>query len=375
MENAQQVTKKGMLFDSYNIGNLTLKNRMVMAAMTRSRANADGTVKDITVTYYQQRGTAGLIITEATNISVQAIGSSLTPGIYTEAQVEAWQKVTDAVHNEGGKIFLQLWHTGRVGHSIDRNGELPVAPSAIAIEGQLHVTSQGQKPYEVPRALETIEVEQVIADFIEAGKKAKKAGFDGVELHGAFGYLPNQFLVDGANQRTDEYGGSIENRSRFVLRIMTGLVEVWGDDKVGIKLSPSVSFNSIIDSNPTELYTYLINKLNELPLAFVELMQPISPLDKFPDWPKDTLKAFSHLSRHTVIGNVGYDHKTGESTLLSGEADLISFGSLFLANPDLPKRFEENAPLNPPDKATFYGGDEKGYIDYPVLSLMATGIV
>lgn len=356
------------LTEKVTIGTVELKNRMVMAPMTRSRANADGTVQDITVRYYRQRSTAGLIITEATNISEQARGALLTPGIYADAHIEAWRNVTDAVHQAGSRIFMQLWHTGRVGHSIDKNGILPVAPSAIAIEGQQHHTSQGAQAYETPRALETHEVKQIIADYIEAGKKAKAAGFDGVELHGAFGYLPNQFLVDGVNKRTDEYGGSIENRSRFVLEILAGLAEVWGEGKVGVKLSPSNPYNGMIDSDPVALYSYLISQCNALPLAYLHLMQPLFPIEQFPHWSKDVLKSFRHLSKHSVIANGGYQMENAESTLLAGEADGISFGSLFLANPDLPQRFELNAELNTPDRSSFYGGTEKGYIDYPALA-------
>jgi N-ethylmaleimide reductase len=356
------------LLESFKLGDLTLQNRMAMAPMTRSRAKADGTVKEITATYYEQRSTAGLLITEAVNISEQAIGSPLTPGIYTQAQVDAWRIVTDRVHKAGGKIFMQLWHTGRVGHSIDKGGMQPVAPSAIAIEGQKHFTSQGPKDYEVPRALETGEVKAIVKDYAEAARKAKQAGFDGVELHGAFGYLPNQFLVDGANKRTDEYGGDIAGRSRFVLEVMAALVDVWGADKVGIKLSPSIPYNGMIDSDPTALFGYLITELNKLPLAYIQLMNALFPLDHFPHWPKDVLKTFKPMSKHIIMANGGYTRETGESTLQSGEADLISYGALFLANPDLVKRFAVNSSVfNSPDRATMYGGGEQGYIDYPLL--------
>jgi N-ethylmaleimide reductase len=355
------------LTESVTIGTVKLKNRMVMAPMSRSRANADGTVKDMTVTYYQQRSTAGLIVTESTSISEQGKGSLFTPGIYSDAHVEAWRKVTAAVHQAGSRIFMQLSHAGRIGHSIERNGALPVAPSAVAIAGQ-RPTSQGLQPYETPRALETDEVKQVITDYLEAGKRAKEAGFDGVELHAAFGNLANQFLVDGANKRTDEYGGSIGNRSRFALEILTGLTNVWGAGKVGIKLSPSIPLNDMIDSNPVTLFSYLISQCDAFPLAYLHLVQPLFPIEQFPHWSKDVLKSFRHLSKHSVIANGGYQMEKAESTLLAGEADAISFGSLFLANPDLPKRFELNAPLNTPDKSTFYGGTEKGYIDYPALS-------
>ena len=355
------------LLEKFKIGDLELKNRLVMAPMTRSRANAQGEVNHLIVKYYVQRASAGLIITEAVNISEQAIGSPLTPGLYTREQITAWKKVTDAVHEANGLIFAQLWHTGRVGHSIDKKGVLPVSASAIAIEGQTHFTSQGPKEYETPRELTTEEVKQIIQDYKQAAINAKEAGFDGVELHGAFGYLPNQFLVDGANKRNDEFGGSIENRSRFVLEIMNALVEVFGKDKAGIKLSPSIPYNGMIDSDPTALFSYLISELNKLPLAYIQLMQPMFPIDAFPTWPKDVLTTFGHLFDKTIIVNGGYDQQKGEQELENNRAHLVSYGSAFIANPDLPKRFELNAALNEADRATMYGGQDKGYIDYPFL--------
>jgi len=356
------------LLEKFTLGKQDLKNRMVMAPMTRCRATINGVVTDITVEYYSQRISAGLIITEATNISEQAIGSAYTPGIYTDEQILGWTKVVKAVHARGGKIFLQLWHTGRVGHSSVRNGNLPVAPSAIKIEGQQHFTPTGMNDYEVPVALKTSEVKQVINDYCTAAENAMAAGFDGVELHAGFGYLPNQFLVDGSNQRTDEFGGSIANRCRFVLDIMQGLVDICGLNKVGIKLSPSIPFNGMIDSDPTATYSYLISNLNKLNLAYLHLMQPMFPLDAFPHWPKDVLKTFRPLFNGDIIVNGGYNRGKAEEAIQNEEAQLVAFGSLFLANPDLPHRFELDASLNIPDQATFYAGGEKGYTDYPVLN-------
>lgn len=356
------------LLETSQIGNQPIKNKMAMAPMTRSRADQNGIVSDLTVLYYSQRADAGLIISEAINISEQALGSPFTPGIYSADQITAWKKVTDAVHAKGGKIYAQLWHTGRVGHSADKNGNLPVAPSAIAIQGQKHFTSQGPKEYETPRALETAEVKQIVLDYKQAAVNAIEAGFDGVELHAAFGYLPNQFLVESANQRTDEYGGSIENRSRFVLEVMQAMVDAIGTNKVGIKLSPSIPFNSIIDSNPTALYSYLIGELNKLPLAYIHLMNAMFPTDNLPQYPRDVMGTFGPLTKHTVMANGGYTRETGEKELERGIAKVISYGALFLANPDLPKRFELNAELNTPDRATMYGGGEKGYTDYPTLN-------
>jgi N-ethylmaleimide reductase len=356
------------LLQETRIGNLELQNKMAMAPMTRSRADLNGVVSDLTVLYYAQRASAGLLITEAINITEKALGSPFTPGIFTNEQIKAWKKVTQAVHEKGGKIIAQLWHTGRVGHSVDKGGILPVAPSAIAIQGQKHFTSQGPKEYETPRALETNEVKLIVQDYKQAAINAIEAGFDGVELHAAFGYLPNQFLVESANQRTDEYGGSIENRSRFVLEVMQSMVDAIGENKVAIKLSPSIPFNNIIDSNPTELFSYLLKELNNMPLLYVQLMNAMFPTDNLPQYPRDVVGTFGGLTKHTLMANGGYTRETGEQELEKGIAKMISYGALFLANPDLPKRFELNAELNHPDRATMYGGGEKGYTDYPTLN-------
>lgn len=357
------------LLQKTQLGKLELNNSVVMAPMTRSRADANGLLGQMTLDYYSQRSSAGLIISEAVNISEDALGSPYTPGIYTQEQVEAWKKVTSAVHEKGGKIFIQLWHTGRVGHSSVRNGVLPVAPSAIRIEGQQHFTPTGMQDYEVPRELTLEEVKDIIKQYGIAAKNSLDAGFDGVELHGAFGYLPNQFLVDGSNKRTDEFGGSIENRSRFVLEIMKELVNVFGEGRVGIKLSPSIPFNGMIDSDPKALYTYLITELNKMPLAYLHLMEALFPLDSLPHYPKDILGTFGHLFDKKIITNGGYSRETGEKALENGIANLVSFGALYVANPDLVKRFELNAQYNEPDRNTFYGGSDKGYIDYPFLEV------
>lgn len=349
------------------LGSVMLKNRMAMAPMTRSRATNEGVVGDSTELYYIQRASAGLIISEGINISEQAKGSPFTPGLYTREQIDAWKKVTASVHEKGSVIYAQLWHTGRVAHSVVRNGELPVAPSAIAIEGQQHFTQEGMKDYETPRALSTEEVRQTVLDYKQAAINAIEAGFDGVELHAAFGYLPNQFLADSANHRTDEYGGSIENRNRFVLEVMQELVNAVGSDKVGIRLSPAIPYNSIIHKHPTTQFTELIKALDDMPLAYIHLMNAIYPLDHLPHYPKNVLETFGKLTRHTIIANGGYNGETGEEELVKGIAKIISYGTLFLANPDLPKRFQLNTELNQADRATMFGGAEKGYTDYPFL--------
>lgn len=359
--------KQMKLLNPIKLGDKSLKNSMAMAPMTRSRASFDGVVSDSTVLYYTQRVSAGLIISEAINISQQATGSPLTPGIYTPAQIEAWKKVTQAVHDKNGVIYAQLWHTGRVGHTLVKNGELPVSASAIPIEGQQHFTMEGMKDYETPRALGIEEIHKIIQEYKQAAINAIEAGFDGVELHAAFGYLPNQFLADSSNMRTDEYGGTIENRNRFVLEIMHEMVKSIGPNKVAIRISPTSTYNSIYHSNPVEQFTKLIEGLNELPLSYLHIMNVPFPPDKFPQYPKNCIETFGKLSKHLVIANCGYTRETGEAELEKGIAHMISYGSLFLANPDLPRRFELNSDLNQPDRATMYGGQDQGYIDYPFL--------
>ena len=335
--------------------------------MTRSRADAAGIVGESTVRYYVQRATAGLIITEATNVSADAVGSPRTPGIWSDAQVEAWKKVTSAVHAEGGTIVMQLWHTGRVGHSDVRGGRLPVAPSAVAILGQKHITPTGPKDYEVPHALTNDEVRATIDDFAHGAKNARTAGFDGVELHGAFGYLPHQFLVDSANQRTDEYGGTVENRARFVLEVMARLVGVWGEGRVGIRLSPTLAYNGMVDSDPLATFSYLIEQLNALPLAYLHLMRATPDAVRFPSWPRDTIATFGPLFRGALLVNGGFDRDSAEAVVEADHAQGVSFGAPFVSNPDLVHRFAAGAPLAAGDRSTFYGGGEKGYVDYPAL--------
>jgi N-ethylmaleimide reductase len=356
------------LLEPLKIGGRILKNSMAMAPMTRSRASIDGVVGESTVLYYTQRVSAGLIISEAINISKQATGSPLTPGIYTKEQIQAWKQVTDAVHENGGTIYGQLWHTGRVGHSLVKNGALPVAPSAIGIQGQRHFTMEGMKDYETPHALTIEEIQQIIHDFKQAASNAIEAGFDGVELHAAFGYLPNQFLADSSNQRVDQYGGSLENQNRFVVEVMNAIVDAVGENKAAIRLSPTSTYNNISHKQPIEQFSLLIAHLNILPLSYVHIMKVPFPADQFPHYPADAVETFGKLSKHPVIGNCGYTRETGETELAKGIAKMISYGTLFLANPDLPKRFETNAELNQADRATMYGGKDQGYIDYPFLN-------
>lgn len=357
------------LLEKTQLGSKALKNRMVMAAMTRARADLQGVVGNLTINYYTQRVSAGLILTEGINISEQAIGSPFTPGLYTKGQIDAWKEVTKSVHESGGIIFAQLWHTGRVGHSVDKEGKLPVAPSAIAITGEQHFTSQGLKDFETPKELTHPEIKQIIKDYGQAAKNAIEAGFDGVELHGANGYLPNQFLAESSNQRTDEYGGSIKNRNRFFIEVLEELINTIEGNKVGVKISPLQPYAGIVVENPVNTFTYLINELNKLDFAFVELMKRNPAFPLLPHYPKDDeIELFGKIIKQPLIAGTAYDKDKAEAELKKGIVKLIAFGSKFLANPDLPKRFELETELNQPDTATMFGGNEKGYTDYPFLS-------
>ena len=338
-----------------------------MAPMTRLRA-LETIPQPIMATYYAQRATAGLIVTECTMVSPLSYGYMNCPGIYSPEQVAAWKQITDAVHTKGGKIFLQLWHCGRISHSSLLGGELPVAPSAIAATGTLH-TPEGKRSLETPRALETHEISEIVEQFRKGAENALAAGFDGVELHGAFGYLIDQFLQDGSNQRTDEYGGSIENQARFLLEVVAAVASVWGADRVGIKLSPSNTFYGMYDSNPEATFSYVLNALNRFNLAYVHLMEPNEVDLATRDVLNPVTPLFRPIYKGTLMTNGGYDQEKGNGVLASGHADLVSFGKLFLANPDLPKRFELNTSLNTPDPKTFYAPDEKGYTDYPPLEV------
>ncbi|MGQ7854474.1 alkene reductase [Pedobacter sp. WC2501] len=357
------------LLEQTQFGKLTLKNKMAMAAMTRSRADINGIVADMTVEYYTQRAGAGLMFTEAIRISEEATGSPLTPGIYTNDQIEAWKKVTKSVHEHGGLIIAQLWHTGRAGHSIDRNGKLPLAPSPLAIQGMQHFTSQGLKDYETPQEITLAEIGQTIRDYGQAARNAIAAGFDGVELHAANGYLPSQFLAESANQRTDDYGGSIPKKARFVLEVMQELILAVGGDKVGIKISPFHPYGDMVLDDPKGTYTYLVQELNKLDFAYIELMKRSPYFPSPAHYPADDeIELFGSMIKQAVIANAGYDKASAEAELEKGIAGLISFGTLFLANPDLPIRFEKEAILNEPDRATMFGGGAHGYVDYPFLN-------
>jgi N-ethylmaleimide reductase len=354
-----------ILLSPYRLGDLELSNRMVMAPMTRSRA-VDGNVPHpAAATYYAQRASAGLIITEGSQVSPQGVGYIRTPGIHSWEQVTGWKKVTDVVHRAGGKIFLQLWHVGRASHPDFQNGELPVAPSALPVDGQVF-TTQGFKKILTPRALELSEMPGITEQFRKGAENAKSAGFDGVEIHGANGYLLDQFLKDGSNRRTDKYGGSIENRARLPLEVTKAVIGVWGPERVGYRIAPHYMNLSISDTNPRKTFSYLAKELSRIMLGYLHMVEYVSgTLAPAPD--ARLAQIIREIFKGALILNGGYDARTGNETVEKGSADLISFGTLFLANPDLPERFRKNAPLNSPDRNTFYAGEEKGYIDYPRL--------
>jgi N-ethylmaleimide reductase len=360
-------TRHPALFSPYRLGDLELKNRIVMSPMTRSRA-VDGAVPHPKApVYYAQRASAGLIITEGTQVSPQGVGYIRTPGIHSPEQVAGWKKVTEAVHQAGGKIFAQLWHVGRMSHPDFHDGALPVAPSALVPQGEVFTTS-GKKNMVAPRALETSELPGIVAQFRKAAENAKAAGFDGVELHGANGYLLDQFLRDGANQRTDNYGGSIENRARLPLEITDAMIGVWGAKRVGYKVSPHFSMYSMSDSNPVETFSYMAKQLDARGLGYLHVAEAIAGPMAAPAGTVRVTPLLRKIFHGAVMVNGGYDAATADAAIERGETDLVAFGVIFLANPDLPRRFEKAAPLNAPQVETFYAGEEKGYLDYPALA-------
>ena len=354
------------LFSPITLGTVSLKNRIVMAPLTRSRAPRDsGVPQAMNVTYYEQRATAGLIITEATPISPMGHGYPFLPGIYTDEQVAGWKKVVDAVHAKGSKMVLQLWHVGRISHpSLLPNNVLPVSPSAIKPAGQLY-TYEGMVDFVEPRALDASELPNIVADYVHATKCALAAGFDGVEIHAANGYLLDQFLRDGTNKRDDNYGGSIENRIRLLMEVTAAVVAVAGSDKVGVRISPVNPFNDIEDSSPQALFNDVADSLNQFNLAYLHVVE-----GGIGDAGETGSFDFVALRKHfnnAYMANLGYDKARGNAAIASGQADVIAYGVPFIANPDLVERYRSDAPLNVADEALFYGGAEKGYTDYPFL--------
>lgn len=359
-----------LLFSPYQLKDITLANRMVMAPMTRSRSDNDEKIAtELTAKYYEQRASAGLIITEGTFVSPQGIGYINVPSIYTPQQVEGWKKVTQAVHEKGGKIFAQIWHVGAISHPNLLNGQLPVAPSAVNPNTQAY-TESGFEDTVTPKAMTIEEIKQTVQDFKKAAQNALEAGFDGIELHAANGYLFHQFFSKTTNLRTDEYGGSIENRARFLFEVLEALKEVISYRRVGIRLNPTLHgiLGATMDEESIPTFEYIVNKLNDYDLAYLHLTESFTPIDDLPFAIKNVAKHFRPLYNGTLIINKSFDKEKAIKVLEAGDADLVAFGVPFIANPDLVERYKLNAPLNEADSTTFYTAGEKGYTDYPTLS-------
>jgi len=346
------------------IGLYNLPNRIVMAPLTRMRA-PQNIPNDLMAIYYGQRTSAGLIIAEASPISSQGVGYPATPCIYNELHVSGWKKITETVHAQNGHIFLQLWHVGRISHPDFHQGALPVAPSAIASKGKA-LTPTGMQMFVTPRALETDEIQGIVEDYRKAAKNALEAGFDGVEIHSANGYLLDQFLRDGSNKRTDCYGGSFENRARLLFEVTEAVISVCGTQRVSIRLSPSGTFNDMTDSDPETFFVYLLGQLNRFELAYLHIVDALEG-DVRHGANVVSLADLRKAYKGMLIVCGGYDKLRAEDAINQGLADAVAFGQLYIANPDLVERFKLNAPLNKADATTFYGGTEKGYTDYPFL--------
>lgn len=352
------------LFTPLQLGAVKAPNRILMAPLTRCRADAEHVPTALMAEYYAQRASAGLIVAEATMAMEGNSAFWMEPGIYSAAHAAGWRLVTDAVHAAGGRIFLQIWHGGRACHPLLNGGRQPVAPSAIAITGDEVQTPAGKKPYVTPRELRDDELPAIVDGFRKAAEHAKAAGFDGVEVHGANGYLLDEFLRDGANQRSGPYGGSLENRARLLLEVIAAVSEVWGSDRVGLRISPLNSYNSMIDSDPIALATWLARRLNDFDLAYLHLMRA----DFFGQQTGDLVTPVRMNYKGTLIGNMGYTADEAEQAIAAGKLDAVAFGTSFLANPDLPARIKLDAPLNKPNPATFYTPGAAGYTDYPALN-------
>ena len=347
------------LFNPLRVGALTLTNRIIMAPLTRCRASAGRVPNELMLNYYVQRATAGLILSEATAVDPMGVGYPDTPGIWSEEQVAGWKKITDAVHAAGGRMFLQLWHVGRVSDPVYLNGALPVAPSEIAPAGNVSLI-RPLKSFVTPRALELAEIPGIVAAYRRGAENAQRAGFDGVELHGANGYLLDQFLQSSSNQRTDEYGGSVANRARLALEVTDAAIAVWGADRVGMHLAPRCDTHGMGDANPAETFDYLATELGRRKIAFLCARESLD----VPRLGPALKQAFGGV----FIANQGFTPETAEQVIAAGEADAVAWGKLFIANPDLPHRLLQKGPFNAPDNKTFYGGDEHGYTDYPTLA-------
>lgn len=351
------------LLDPLIVGDWRLPSRIVLAPLTRTRASAGRVPNVLMAEYYRQRASAGLMLTEATSVTPMGVGYPDTPGVWSDEQVEGWKLTTRAVHAAGGRILLQLWHVGRMSDPSYLDGKLPVAPSAIAPEGHPSLL-RPIRPFVTPRALERDEIPGVVEAFRLGAQNALRAGFDGVEIHGANGYLLDQFLQDGTNKRTDDYGGSIENRARLMLEVADAVASVWGANRVGMHLAPRGDAHSMGDSNPSATFGYVAEQLGQRGLVFIAARESIGPGRLGPE----LKRKFGGI----YIANEGFSFESGNQAIAAGEADAVAFGKLFIANPDLPKRFARGAPLNTPDPSTFYGSGPHGYTDYPALGAEAT---
>jgi N-ethylmaleimide reductase len=363
------MSKKEALLTPYTLADLKLQNRVVMAPLTRSRAdNPEKAPTGLHAEYYRQRASAGLIISEGSQISERAVGYVNTPGIHTPAQLAGWKKVTAAVHEEGGKIFCQLWHVGRMSHPDFHGGALPLAPSAINPNDKSY-TPQGFKDTVAPKEMSEEEIRQTIAEFKQAGQNAMEASFDGVEIHASNGYLLHQFFNRSSNVRTDAWGGSIEKRARILFEVIDALKKVMPENRIGVRLNPSLhgAFGMTLDEETIPTFDYIVNKLNDYSLAYLHLSEPFTDVSQVPHAEAHIAKRYRPLYRGTLIINGGFDEEKGNKVIEEGNADLVAFGKLFISNPDLPLRFEQGAPLAEWDTKTFYTPGEKGYIDYPLL--------
>ncbi|NMM48226.1 alkene reductase [Marinigracilibium pacificum] len=349
--------------------NINLKNRVVMAPMTRSRANNEGNIpNDLMVEYYRQRATAGLIITEGAPISPKAIGYINVPGIYTQNQVEGWKKVTESVHKEGGTIYVQLWHVGRISHPDFHNGELPLAPSAIN-PNEKSFTPEGFKETVTPKEMTIEDIKSTIEDFKNAAVNAKEAGFDGIEIHASNGYLLHQFFASTSNKRSDEYGGTIENRSKILFEILDEIKKAVPDLNIGVRLNPSLHgiFGMTLNEDTIPTFDYIVNKLNDYDLAYLHLSEPFNDVSEVPFAEPKIAERYRKIYNGTLMINANFDQEKGNEVIEKENADLVAYGKLFISNPDLVKRFELDAPLNDYDQNTFYTPGPEGYIDYPML--------
>jgi N-ethylmaleimide reductase len=354
------------LYEPTTVGSIEVANRVFLAPLTRNRSKDDFSPNDLAPEYYSQRASGGLLITEASQISPEGIGYINTPGIFSEAQVEGWKKVTDAVHAKGGKIVVQLWHVGRISHtSLQPNAQAPLAPSAVRANSQTFIAT-GMVDVSEPREMTLEDIQRTVADYKRAAENAKRAGFDGIEVHSANGYLIDQFLMDGVNQRTDGYGGSVENRYRFLSEVMAAVLSVWPADKVGVRLSPTGQFNDASDSDRLATYGYAVKQLNTLGLAYLHIVEKFPGIEQSDD-DRATLGALIDMWDGFYIANGDYGKADGEAAVAEGRAGAVAYGRPFLANPDLPRRLALGAALNDPNPATFYGGGAEGYTDYPTL--------